>query len=56
MLTSETYDGLSDPTEHIKHCLKVWKVAQFPSQFWVHQFFHSLGMVPKSWYVHEETR
>jgi hypothetical protein len=27
-----------------------------PSQFWVHQFIHSLGQIPTTWYVHEEAR
>jgi hypothetical protein len=28
---------------------------QIPSHLWVHNFFHSLGIVLKSWYMHEET-
>jgi hypothetical protein len=56
MLTLKSYDGSSDPKEHVVHCIKVWKVAQLPSQFWVHQFIHSLGQIPNAWYVHEETR
>jgi hypothetical protein len=56
MLSLEIYDGQSNPVAHIEHCLKVWKVAQLPSYLWTHQFFHSLGTIPKAWYVHEETR
>jgi hypothetical protein len=37
------------------HSIKVWKVAQIPSQFLVHQFIHSLGQITSSWYVHENT-
>jgi hypothetical protein len=55
-LDLETYDGLSNPVEHIQHCLRAWKDAQLPSYIWRHNFFHSLGIVPKYWYVHEETR
>jgi len=56
MLSLEVYDGIFYPTKHIEHCLKAWEATQFSSQFWVHQFFQSLGMVPKSLYVHKETR
>jgi hypothetical protein len=52
----ELYDGISDPREHVVHCIQVWEVAQLPSQLWVHQFIHSLGQIPTSWYIHEEAR
>jgi hypothetical protein len=55
-LTLESYDGSFDPQEHVSRCIKVWKDAQIPSQFWVHQFIHSFGKIPSAWYVHEETR
>jgi hypothetical protein len=48
--------GLSDPAEHIEHCLTIWKVVQLPSYLWTHQFFHSPRTIPKDQYVHEETR
>jgi hypothetical protein len=56
MLSLEIYDGQSNPVTHIEHCLQVWKVVQLPSYLWTHQFFHSLGTIPKAWYVHKETR
>jgi hypothetical protein len=30
--------------------------VEVPSRLWVQLFFHSLGVIPKSWYTHEETR
>jgi hypothetical protein len=56
MLSLEIYDSISDPFEHIEKILEVWKAAQLPSYLWKHQFFNSLGTIPKSWYVHEEIR
>jgi hypothetical protein len=50
------YDGISDPREHVAHCIQVWEVVKFPSQLWVHQFIHSLGKIPVAWYIHEEAR
>lgn len=52
--TLELYDGLSDPREHVAHCIQVWEVVQLPSQLWVHQFIHSLEQIPAAWYIHEE--
>jgi hypothetical protein len=47
-----------DPTPHscssenqtLEYTLKI------PSLFWVQVFPHSLGQIPKSWFIHEETR
>jgi hypothetical protein len=54
--TLVAYDGFFDPREHVAHCIQVWEVVQLPSQFWVHQFIHSMGKIPTSWYVHEDAR
>jgi hypothetical protein len=41
---------------HIEHFLKQWRVVEVPSHLWVQVFFHSLGPIPRAWYIHEETR
>jgi hypothetical protein len=30
--------------------------VEAPSHLWVHVFLHSLGPIPKAWYIHEEAR
>jgi len=52
----QLFDGRSNPKMHIEHSLKQWRVAEVPSHLWVQVFFHSLGPIPKAWYIHEETR
>jgi hypothetical protein len=53
---AQLFDGKFDPRMHVENCIKQWKVVQVPSRLWVHLFFHSLGVIPKTGYIHEETR
>jgi hypothetical protein len=50
------FNGQSDPKTNIEQCARQWQVAEIPSRFWVQVFPYSLGLIPKSWYIHEETR
>jgi hypothetical protein len=52
----QLFDGQYDPKTHIKQCVRQWQVVELPSQLWVQLFPHSLGPIPKSWYIHEETK
>jgi hypothetical protein len=36
--------------------MRQWQVAEIPSHLWIQLFPHSLGLNPKAWYMHEETR
>jgi hypothetical protein len=55
--TSQTVRGDNrSKRAHCAQCIKVWTTTQLPLQFWVHQFVHSLGQIPTTWYVHEEIR
>jgi hypothetical protein len=47
----QLFNGRSDPKVHIEHCLKQWRVAEVPSHLWIQLFLHSLGPIPKSWYI-----
>jgi hypothetical protein len=53
---AQLFNGQSDPKTHIEQCVRQWQVAEVPSHLWVQVFPHSLGLIPKSWYIHEETR
>jgi hypothetical protein len=53
---AQLFNGQSDPKAHIEQCVRQWQVAEIPSRLWVQVFPHSLGLIPKSWYMHEETR
>jgi hypothetical protein len=53
---AQLFDGWSDPKVHIEHCLKQWQFAKVPSHLCVQVFLHFLGLIPKSGYIHEETR
>jgi hypothetical protein len=46
----------SDSKEHIEKCVTQWKVAEIQCRLWVQLFPHSLGPIPKAWFMHEETR
>jgi hypothetical protein len=52
----QLFDGRFDPKVYIEHCLKHCQIVEVPSHLWVQVFIHSLGPVPKSWYIHEDTR
>jgi hypothetical protein len=43
LFTLASYDGSSDPQENVVHCIKVWEVAQLPSQCLVHHFIYLFG-------------
>jgi hypothetical protein len=51
---TQLFDGQSDPMMHVEHCVKQWQVAKVHPRLWVQLFFHSLGVIPKPWYIHEE--
>jgi hypothetical protein len=53
---AQLFNGQSDPKTHIEQCVRQWQVVEVPSHLWVQVFPHSLGLIPKSWYIHEETR
>ena len=50
----QKYTGLIDHVEHIGHCRNNWK--EYPRQEWVHQFIHTLEMIPRNWYTSIELR
>jgi hypothetical protein len=52
----QLFSGESDPRIHIQQCVAQWQAVEIPSHFWVQVFPHSLGPIPKSWFIHEETR
>jgi hypothetical protein len=53
---AQLIDGQSDPKKHIEQCVRQWQVVEVPSHLWVQVFPHSLGLILKAWYIHEETR
>jgi hypothetical protein len=53
---SQLFNRESDPKAHIEQCVTQWQVAEIPSHFWVQVFPHSLGLILKTWFMHEETR
>jgi len=53
---AQLFEERFEPRMHIKHFLKYWKVMEVPTHLWVHVFFHSLGPIPRAWYIHEDTR
>ena len=48
------YTGLTNPIEHIEYCRVTWEACL--RQEWVHQFIHTLDMIPRSWYTSVELR
>lgn len=42
------------PSMHIDICVTIWKETQIPKEEWVHQFIHTLNVVPINWYVEQE--
>jgi hypothetical protein len=53
---TQLFIGESDPIIHIEQCVTQWQVVDIPSLFWVKLFPHSLGPIPKAWFIHKETR
>jgi len=51
----QLFNGISNPKVHIEQCVTQWKATKIPSHFSVHVFPHSLGPIPKYWFIHEET-
>jgi hypothetical protein len=49
------YKGTEDPHEHILFCKRHWVAKHIPLIQWVHRFVHTMDMVPRSWYIEEET-
>ena len=54
--TTQLFIEESDLRIHIEQCVTQWQVAEIPSLLWVQVFPHSLGPLPKTWFIHEETR
>jgi hypothetical protein len=52
----QLFNGQYDPKTHIEQCMRQWQVAEIPSFLWVQLLPHSLGLILKDWYMHEETR
>ena len=50
------FNGQSDPKAHIEQCVRQLQAVEIPSHLWVQVLPHSLGMIPKALYMHEETR
>jgi hypothetical protein len=53
---AQLFNGQSDPKAHVEQCIRQWKVVEIPSCLWVQVFPHLLGLIPKAWYMHEETK
>ena len=39
---------------HMDACITSWLKSNVPDKEWVYQFVHTLGVVPKNWYLHQE--
>ena len=52
----QLFNGQDDPKAHVEQCVRKWQVVEIPSRLWVQVFPHSLGLIPKAWHMHEETR
>ncbi len=50
------YIGMKAPSLHMDSCIISWMKNNVLEREWVHQFIHTLGVVPKNWYLHAETR
>ena len=50
----QKYTGLTNPVDHIENCRTTWKTS--PRQEWVHQFIHTLDMIPRNRYTSVELR
>ena len=48
------YDGQNDPRIHVEACIEAWKQRSVDE--WVHIFIHTLGLIPKNWYIKIELR
>ena len=44
--TGHNYIGLTNLVKHIKYCPMTWDA--FPQQEWIHQFIHTLYMIPRN--------
>lgn len=53
---AQLFNGEYDPKAHIEQCVTQWQAVEIPSHFWVQVFPHSLGPIPKAWFIHKETR
>ena len=52
----QLFNKESNPKAHIEQCMTQWQVVEIPSHLQVKVFPHSLGPIPKAWFIHEETR
>lgn len=48
------FNGSFEPQEHIRSYIHQWDVDSVPSQHSLNLFIHSLGTIPRAWYLHEE--
>jgi len=48
------YQGHTSPEIHIKACTKELKKNEVHVELWVNYFIHTLGPIPKDWYLKEE--
>jgi len=49
---AQKYAGVSDPTNHIAQCRKIWSLI--PKKEWMHRCIHKLDTIPKNWYLELE--
>ena len=52
--TIQKYTLLINFVDHIEYCRATWEAC--PRQEWVHQFIHTLDMIPRRWYTSVELR
>ncbi len=50
----DKYDGRSDPREHFAKWTDAYGAEPQPE--WVHQFYHTLDVIPMNWYLETELR
>jgi hypothetical protein len=53
---AQLFSGELDPRIHIEWCVTQGQDMRIPSHFWVQVFPHSLGPIPKAWFIQEETK
>jgi hypothetical protein len=52
----QLFNGESDPRIHIEQSATQSQATGIPSHFWIQVFPHSIGPIPKSWFIHGETK
>lgn len=50
------FQGMEDAKAHLTLCEPWWTKQQVPSKQWVHIFVHTLDIIPRIWYIQQDTR